>query len=331
MTGPPTHRRISRLSAGALLACLLAVEPLRAATVERSIEATLGANRLVVDAALLSAAKPMRYEAGTDGGLWPVAGLEDLEILDSQSRHVPFLLIFPQRERTTLRSLRSEPLPITKEASGFVIDLGKTEIIDLVRIPSAEGDFVKRFWLEVQGESGNSDRWTEIVRAGSVFSLAADGLERRSVEFTPVSARRLRWIWDDTVTPRRPHPGSIEVRVLGGSAAGTAAQSARLEVTYSQLPRRGRTSRYRIDLPGPGLPAIALHVAADATRIHRPARVQSSRRGNGVIETQVWVRRSCAGPRRKASPPKISRSRSIVCSPRVSSCSSRTATRSLWR
>ena len=257
-----------------------------AAHMERLIDARVGPNRLSVDPRLLSLAKPLRYEVDAEGRRWPIGGLEDLELVDYAGRVVPYLLLFPAREHSRFEAFRAEPLPITKEESGFLLDLGRELVIDSIRLPRWPGPFVKRFWLQVEdSRAGGSDRWRVIVKEGSVFWLPEDGLERLSVDFAPTRVRRLRWVWDDSVTPRAPHPPAVEVRATRSAGTDPAFDPGPLPLPFTALPRRGTTSRFRLDLPGPDLPGVAVSLSVDAARVHRSARIVTSRRGNGFIET----------------------------------------------
>jgi hypothetical protein len=108
------------------------------------------------------------------------AGLADLRLFDGSGREVPYVLVPPPGGEAPWKSGRLLPLPETKGTSGFELDLGGTLHTARLSLVGLRPPFLKRFRLE---GSGDRQRWTELVKEGSLFDLPEEGLKRLEVDF----------------------------------------------------------------------------------------------------------------------------------------------------
>jgi hypothetical protein len=227
---------------------------LHAATTRVVQPGAAGPNRLDVDLALLSAASP---------------DLHDLRLVDSSGREIPYLLYAPKSSDAMWTSGTVLPRVTSKTSSGFEIDLGRAVDVDALRFEGVAAPFLKHVTIE---GSGDRSRWSVLADA-TVFDLPAEELRRREVEFAPGTFRYLRITWDDR-SSARVVGGYVRAR-LHGSAMPPAAMRA--EVPFrDQNSERGR-SRYRISLPGRGLPIDAVELRVVKGDIFRPATVSEPR------------------------------------------------------
>ena len=168
-------------------------------------------------------------------------------------------------------------LPITatnlpdEKNSGFEVDFGSImtiDAIDLMRIP---GPFLKRFMLEA---SGDRSRWTQLVGAGTAFKLPAEGLQHTRIEFRPGDYRYVRLTWDDTNSARVAPPDTVPARKVTPLARG---QMLREPVAVSRRPSEPGRSRFRLTLPAPQLPIVALELSVGGGNLMREARIIEAR------------------------------------------------------
>jgi hypothetical protein len=214
-----------------------------------------GPQRLDVDLALLGATRN---------------GLADLRIRDAVGREVPYVLVPPDPRAAVWVPARMLPLPATKTASGLELDLGAPLPTSRLRLEGLRPPFLKRFRLE---GSGDRQRWTELVKAGSLFDLPADGLKLLEVEFPEGDYRYLRIVWDDRSSAPAPSPRAA---LLLKSRSVPVPPVA--ELPFLRRPSEPGVSRFTLRLPGPRVPvrALVLAVAGDGP-ILRDAQVTESR------------------------------------------------------
>jgi hypothetical protein len=228
-----------------------------------------GPRRLGVDASLLAAGTPFRVVTRGDRQVAD-GGLTDLRLVDSAGRPVPYLLVHqPAPERPWIAG-RTLAIPATKRTSGFEVDLGRSATIDALRISGVPAPFLKRVTLE---GSGDRVRWTSLADA-TLFDLPAERLTRQDIEFRRGEYRYVRVIWNDTNSAPVPMPSGVQAR-LASNVSGPP--QAPIEVPFERESSEPGRSRYRIRLPGPRLPAIALEVEVAGGHVFRTATVSESR------------------------------------------------------
>ena len=240
---------ISRIAVAALLVATTAAG---AQQYERTIHVTSpGPQRLDLDLALRAGAAP---------------GLADLRISDPIGREVPYLVVQPQPSDAEWTGARVLPIARTKTTSGLEADTGRPLLMDALRIDGIAAPFLKRIRLE---GSGDRRRWT-LLADTSVFDLPAQELRRTEVEFAPSELRYLRLTWDDSSSA--PVGGDIRVSVrVHGSAV--PAVPLRAPIPFVKRPSEPGRSRYRIDLPAPLLPVVAIRVKLPAGDVFRQVTV----------------------------------------------------------
>jgi hypothetical protein len=223
---------------------------------ERPIHVTTpGAQRLEVDLALLAGA---------------TSGLADLRISDPIGREVPYLVVHPRPGGAEWIRTRVLPIARTKTSSGLEADARKPVLMDALRIEGVAAPFLKR--LRIEG-SGDRQRWT-LLADTTVFDLPHEELRRTEVELPPSELRYLRLIWNDASST----PVSGDTRVFT-RVHGTAlpAKPLRASVPFAKKPSEPGRSRYRIDLPAPGLAVTAIHVELPSMDVFREATVSEPR------------------------------------------------------
>lgn len=246
-----------------------------------------GPNRLEIDVALLAAASPFRELVRASAGMdqEPVfigkAGLSDLRIFDSANHEVPYLLVAPATPEPRWSEGRLLPVAATKKTSGFEADLGQSLRVNGVRLAGIAAPFLKRVQLE---GSGDRSRWTMLVEEGTIFDLPAENLKRLELEFDPGEYRYLRITWDDTASARIPLPRSISARMV---SAGTLPPPLRAPLQFERRAGEPGVSRYRLHLPGPHLPVVAIELASAGGNVLRRARVNESRLSGDEMVPQM--------------------------------------------
>ncbi|HXU46651.1 MAG TPA: DUF3999 family protein, partial [Thermoanaerobaculia bacterium] len=243
-----------------------------------------GPNRLEPDVPLLRGASPLAYEPGTGPGELGAfrGGLADLRLFDAAGREVPYLLVAPARNEPQWRPGHLLPIAATKTASGFEVDLGSAGTIDRVRIAGLPAPFLKRFRLE---GGGDRSRWTLLVSEGTVFDLPEESLRRLDVEIPAGDFRYLRLTWDDASSARLPLPQGVAARLVRTADAGPPA---RIAVPFERRPSEPGKSRFRLRLPSPHLPLVALALdvsGGPGGPLLRPAAVTEGRLSSGAPES----------------------------------------------
>jgi hypothetical protein len=229
---------------------------------ERTIHpAGPGPNRLDPDVELLAHAQP---------------DLRDLR-LAGDGREIPYLLIEPSSDEPNWITGRVLPVAATKTTSGFEADLGTRRSVDRMRIDGIATPFLKRARLE---GSGDRSHWTLLASDATLFDLPDEKLRNIEIAFDAGDYRYLRVTWDDR--------NSAVVRGVGKVAARLHEVNAAPGATLVPLPFRRiasepQRSRYRITLPGPSLPIIAIEALVANGEVFRDASVYAQRLEQGQI------------------------------------------------
>ena len=249
---------------------------------ERSIRTTAsGPHRLAVDQTLLLHGAPFRVLRQGDT-FYAEDGLSDLRLFTEGDRPVPYLLLqppMPEHEWLNANILGVAP---TKKTSGFEVDLGALHAVDMLRLEGLPSPHLKRLSLE---GSGDRQRWTMLVPEGTLFDLPAERLRQDSLVFEPGSYRYLRLTWNDANSGRVPNPH----RALARRAVLTArAPATTIRASVGRRPSEPGTSRFRVRLPAPALPIVALDLDIDGGHLYRPVVVTEARfSGSEVAPVQL--------------------------------------------
>lgn len=260
-----------------LIWCLLSPAPGFPNQTQASLERSVvpggpGGNRLEVDVELLSGA---------------AEGLRDLRIFESDGGEVPYLLLEQPRGERRWVDGRILPLSRTRSSSGFEVDLGEIVMVDRIRIDGLPAPFLKRLRLE---GGGDRSRWTLLHDEATLFDLPDDGLSLLELDFEPGEYRYLRVTWDDRSSARLPEPGRVEAQLLPGPQPPPPLVA---ELGFEKRASEPGRSRYRVDLPAPGLPITGLELEVGDARVLRRARVAEARlegseiRPHGLGETTL--------------------------------------------
>ena len=242
----------------------------RNATFEQAIVVeSPGPHRLALSPQLLAAGSPFRVVRRGDA-FYAEGGLADLRLF-AGDRPVPYLLVQPPSgEREWVRGTLLAVAP-TKKTSGFEVDLEAGQPIDMIRVDGLPVPHLKRLALE---GSGDRQRWTMLVAEGTLFDLPDERLRQNILEFAPGPYRYLRVTWNDANSGRVPAPARVEAR-----KATPAPRPPEIVISAAaeRRPSEPGTSRFRIVLPAPSLPVVALDLNVDAGHVYRDAVVTESR------------------------------------------------------
>lgn len=265
----------SRLSGAAIAAALLTLPAAaQQASIdrfrfERAIETGgAGPRRLAVDVPLLTGAEPYLGRNSASGG----SGLSDLRLLDQNGSPVPYLLLQSAPRQAQWNEGDILPLARTDKTSGFEADFREAQTVDTIRVLGLPAPFLKRLTLE---GSGDRERWTLLSGEATLFDLPDEGLRQTQLRFPAGSFRYLRVTWDDRNSGRVPLPTAVQARQVTGMMPAPPL-TARLAA--ERRPSEPGRSRYRVKLPGPRLPIIAVDVIVSGnTHVFRHASVTESR------------------------------------------------------
>lgn len=222
-----------------------------------------GPNRLDPDVALLTGAVP--------------GGFADLRLYDAAGREVPWLLVAPEERRPEWRPGKLLPVAASKKDSGFEFDLGSVQPVDRLRLDGLPAPFLKRFHLE---GGGDRSRWTVLVPDGTLFDLPEERLTRTEIEFPAGAYRYLRITWDDRSSAVLPLP---EVAAARLARPADPAPAVHVPLAVQRRESEPGKSRFRLTLPGRGLPVAALDLAVGGGHLLRRAEATEGRLGNGSI------------------------------------------------
>ena len=225
-----------------------------------------GPHRLGVDVPLLAGASRFRVSGGVGQ-----EGLSDLRLFDRDGNAVPHLLVHPPARAPLWISGRVLPVTPTEKSSGFEADFGSPSDVEAIAVEGLPAPFLKRLRLE---GSGDRERWTELTREGTLFDLPAELLEQRELSFRSGAYRYLRVTWNDTNTGRLPLPRAVRAR---RSVAAAPAATLTTPVSFAPRPSEPGRSRYRLSLPGAGLPIVAIELDVPGAHVFRLASISESR------------------------------------------------------
>lgn len=229
-----------------------------------------GPQRLAVDVPLVARAAPATVVDGVARN-----GLADLRLFDRQGAPVPHLLVSAPSRDPLWTGADILPLAVTKTTSGFEADLGFTQDIDAIRVDGLPAPFLKRLTLE---GSGDRERWTVLQQEGTLFDLPAEQLRQTTIAFAPGAYRYLRVTWNDANSGRMPPPALVRARRVVAVAPPRPLTTA---VTVSRRPSEPGISRYRLVLPGAGLPLTAIELKVRSGHVFRTAAIFESRISGG--------------------------------------------------
>lgn len=231
--------------------------------------AAAGPQRLDVDVELLTGSRPFSV-ARIGGRAIAMGGLGDLRLF-ANDLEVPYLLIPPSTGEPVYTSGRI--LPITaidnpdSKSSGFEVDLQNAVLVNAIDLDGIGAPFLKRFRLE---GSGDRERWTQLIAEGTAFNLPAEGIRHTLIGFPAGEYRYLRIVWDDTNSARAGMPVGVRVRRVSQMSPGPVLRAPVVVTRRDSEPGR---SRFRLTLPGPRLPIVALELSVGGGNLMREARV----------------------------------------------------------
>jgi len=246
-----------------------------------------GPNRLPIEPVLLSGGNSQwRFHqegAGSDRKPMVLAtgGLGDFRIYDASNREIPYLLILPPKPEAEWLNGYLSPLAPTEKTSGFQIDLGRSLLVDRLRLNGLPAPFVKRCFLEA---SHNESFWTRLSTDATVFDLPSEGLRHLEIEFARQQYRYFRIVWDDHASSRIPLPRSVSARLV---SAGSLAPRLQVPLQFERRESEPMISRYRLRLPGPRLPITDIKLSAKGGNILRQARISEGRLTGGEMHPVV--------------------------------------------
>ena len=163
---------------------------------------------MAIDAGLLTAGAPFRVLQRGER-YFAEDGLTDLRLVSEGGRPVPYLLIHaPSPEREWIRGNVLSVAP-TKKSSGFEVDLGAANPVDMIRVQGLPAPHLKRLTLE---GSGDRERWTMLVAEGTLFDLPDEQLRQNALGFAPGPYRYFRVTWNDANSGRVPNPSAVAAR-----------------------------------------------------------------------------------------------------------------------
>ncbi len=238
---------------------------------ERTVNVTApGPHRLAVDVPLLAGASRVRVD-----GRVARNGLADLRLFDRNGAAVQHLLVQAPSREPLWTGADILPLAITEKTSGFEADFGFTQDVDGMTVEGLPVPFLKRLTLE---GSGDRERWTVLAQEGTLFDLPRERLRQTEISFAPGPYRYLRVTWNDTNSGRMPLPRVVRARRVIPAAPPAPLTAA---VTYIKRPSEPGVSRYRLVLPGAGLPITTIELAVRSGHVFRTAAVFESRIAGG--------------------------------------------------
>ena len=260
--------------AAVLVACgvlLYAQAPPGTFTYERPFTATnSGPQRVPVDPTLLLGGNPFRV-VQRGGTFFAEGGLSDLRLFDAAGKAVPYLLVHAPLPEAKWTAGTILPVAPTKKSSGFEVDFGSAQPIDVIRVEGIPAPFLKR--LSVEG-SGDRSRWTSLAPEATLFDLPDERLRQVEVGFTPGEYRYVRVSFDDTNTGRVPPARRVGARL---AAKIPVEPPPLLNLPFDRQSSEPGRSRYRVRLPAARLPLVALGLEVDGGHVLRAATVTESR------------------------------------------------------
>ncbi len=246
-----------------------------------------GPNRLLIDTVLLAGGNSLwqfyNERAGSERVPMTIAtgGLADLRIYDSLNRELPYLMILPPSPEPSWLNGHLSPVAPTKKTSGFQVDLGRSLLMDRLRLAGLTAPFVKRCILEA---SNDAYHWDRLRDDATIFDLPAEKLTLMEIEFEQGEYRYLKVTWDDSASARISLPRSASARLL---SAGSLPPRLGTPLQFERRGSEPGVSRYRLRLPGPRLPITEIRLSANGEHILRQARITEGRLSGGEIVPNV--------------------------------------------
>ena len=236
---------------------------------ERPVDTTgTGPRRLAVDVTLLSGAR---------------RDLGDLRLFGATGEEIPYLLIQPPGMTPQWIAGGVLAIPATEKTSGFEADFSQATLVDAIRVGGLPVPLLKRLSLE---GSGDREHWTVLLPEATLFDLPADNLQQLGLTFPPGQYRYLRITWNDANSGRVPLPFVVLARRVTSGGISREPLSATLAVEHRSS--EPGVSRYRLRLPAPGLPVVALKLVVDNERVMRHAVVTEPRlHGTAVVPFEL--------------------------------------------
>ena len=261
-------KRIAAGLAGLTVSAAIAASP--AFRYERDVRpAAPGPARLAADVDLLTGSRPVSPSGE--------GGLEDFRLFDRSGREVPYLVVSTASSAPRWIGGSTSAIPVTKSESGFELDLGEVAAVDRLRVSGIRPPFLKRFRLE---GSGDRVHWVVLAGEATMFDLPGESLKATEIGFAAGSFRFLRLTWDDRQSARVTAPERVSAMTLDGPAPPPPRA---IPVRYETRPSEPNRSRFRIQLPGPGLPIVAFQISVRAGNLLRPAEITEARLSGDVI------------------------------------------------
>lgn len=234
------------------------------------IAARTGPQKLALDRELLAGGSPFRV-IGRRQRLVAEDGLADLRLFDSRGAAVPYLLVHPPAADPQWAIGRVLAIQPTKKTSGFEVDFGRAQLVDMISVEGIPAPFLKR--LSVEG-SGDRARWTSLAPEATLFDLPSEKLRQTQLGFVPGAYRYIRVIWDDTNSGRVPLPRIVRARLAGDVPR---AETLPIELEFERQASEPGKSRYRVRLPAPRFPVTAIELDVAGGHVFRTAAVTESR------------------------------------------------------
>jgi hypothetical protein len=254
--------------------------------VEREVRLTAaGPHRLPIDLPLLERGRPFEVVRRGDRA-FAEGGLNDLRFFDANGQPVPHLLLStpPEAPRPVPAAILA--IAATEKTSGFEADLGATVDVDEVQIGGLPAPFLKRLRLE---GSGDRERWTVLLREGTLFDLPNEGVRQTALSFQAGPYRYLRVTWDDTNSARVPLPRVVSARSV---LTRTPPPPLLIDVPFERRASEPGRTRYRLRLPAARLPVTAIEIDPGSGDLYRNATVLESRfTGSEAVPNRLGGRR----------------------------------------
>ncbi len=228
---------------------------------------TGGGNRLDVD---------VTFQAGLRGRNGD--RYADLRFFSADGTEVPYLLVTSALPSVEIRAVRLAAVPADRRSSGFEADFGEVVQMDRFTIQGLPAPFMKRVRLD-----GSADRvhWVVLEGEGTLFDLPEEGPRRVAIDFPATPLRFLRVVWDDATSARMPLPTGATARQAG---RGAPPPPLRAVVAFERRSAEPGTSRFRIRLPGPRLPVVAIEVSPAGGNLMRRATVSEARLTGNTLQ-----------------------------------------------
>jgi hypothetical protein len=209
-------------------------------------------------------------------------GLFDLRLFTDGERPVPYLIVQPPTPEHEWLNGNILSIAATKKASGFEVDLGAVHTIDMLQLEGLPSPHLKRVSLE---GSGDRQRWTMLVAEGTLFDLPDERLRQDALGFEAGGYRYVRLTWNDANSGRVPSPHRVSAR---RALPAARAPATTIRASVERRPSEPGVSRFRVRLPAPALPIVAVDIDVAGGHVYRPIVVTEARfSGSEVTPVQL--------------------------------------------